>query len=79
MKKVYYFVLTAFFTVMATADVMAVEAIRRVLGYSDGNVPAPPSGGGDVVGAPLDGGLLALLAAAGFTYFVARKKKKNKE
>ena len=30
------------------------------------------------VGAPLDGGLLALLAAAGVTYFVARKKRKSK-
>lgn len=29
--------------------------------------------------APLDGGLLAILAAAGITYFAARKRKKNKE
>jgi hypothetical protein len=29
------------------------------------------------VGAPLDGGLLALLAGAGITYFAARKKKKK--
>ena len=33
---------------------------------------------GPAVGAPLDGGLLAILAAAGIGYFV-RKKKKNKE
>ena len=33
----------------------------------------PPSG----VGAPLDGGLLAILAAAGISYFAARKKKKQ--
>ena len=29
--------------------------------------------------APLDGGLLAILAGAGITYFVARKKGKNKD
>jgi len=36
--------------------------------------------GGDcnrAVGAPLDGGLLALLAGAGITYFAARRKRKN--
>lgn len=32
-----------------------------------------------VVGAPLDGGLLAILAAAGGAYFVARKRKKKAE
>ena len=31
------------------------------------------------VGAPLDGGLLALLAGAGIAYITARKKKLNKE
>ncbi len=30
-------------------------------------------------GVPLDGGLLALLAGAGITYFSARKKKKNEQ
>ena len=34
-------------------------------------------GPGGAVGAPLDGGLLILLAGAGITYFAARKKKKN--
>lgn len=34
-------------------------------------------GQGGAVGAPLDGGLLALLAGAGITYFAARKKKKK--
>ncbi len=29
------------------------------------------------VGAPLDGGLLTILGAAGVTYYVSRKKKKN--
>jgi hypothetical protein len=32
---------------------------------------------GNNVGAPLDGGLLVLLAGAGITYFGARKKKKQ--
>lgn len=37
----------------------------------------PPGGGGrDGVGVPLDGGLLAILAAAGVSYYVARKRKK---
>jgi len=31
------------------------------------------------VGAPLDGGLLTILGAAGVTYYVSRKKKKNGE
>jgi hypothetical protein len=29
------------------------------------------------VGAPLDGGILAILGAAGIGYFVTRKRKKN--
>jgi hypothetical protein len=29
------------------------------------------------IGAPLDGGLLTVLGAAGVAYFAARKKKKN--
>ena len=35
--------------------------------------------GGDQnpVGAPLDGGLLTILGAAGVAYYVSRKKKKN--
>jgi hypothetical protein len=36
-------------------------------------------GGQNCVGAPLDGGLLALLAGAGIVYFTARKKRKNIE
>jgi len=34
-------------------------------------------GGNNPVGAPLDGGLLTILGAAGVAYYVARKKKKN--
>ena len=32
-----------------------------------------------IVGAPLDGGLLTILGAAGVIYFTARRKKKNGE
>jgi hypothetical protein len=46
----------------------------------------PPGGGGNSgggkggpVGAPLDGGLLTILGAAGVTYYLVRKNKKNKE
>jgi len=34
---------------------------------------------GQPVGAPLDGGLLTILGAAGVVYYVARKKKKQVE
>ncbi len=37
----------------------------------------PPCDGGGSVGVPLDGGLLAILGAAGVAYFAARKKKKE--
>jgi hypothetical protein len=33
--------------------------------------------GTNSIGAPLDGGLLTVLGAAGVAYFAARKKKKN--
>lgn len=33
--------------------------------------------GRHTTGAPLDGGLLSILGAAGVAYFVARRKKKN--
>jgi hypothetical protein len=35
--------------------------------------------GGNTAGAPLDGGLLAILTVAGIAYVGARKKKKNAE
>ncbi len=35
--------------------------------------------GNNTIGAPLDGGLLTILGAAGVAYFVSRKKKKNGE
>ena len=45
--------------------------------YCNPGGPRDCPGGG--AGAPLDGGLLAILAGAGITYFVARKKRKNKD
>jgi len=36
-------------------------------------------GKGNPVGAPLDGGLLTILGAAGLTYYLVKKNKKNKE
>jgi hypothetical protein len=36
-----------------------------------------PAGAGGGTGAPLDGGLLALLAAGGVTYYLGRKKKEK--
>ena len=35
-------------------------------------------GHGNPVGAPLDGGLLTILGAAGVTYFLVRKRKQRK-
>ena len=37
----------------------------------------PGNGNGNSVAVPLDGGLLALLAGAGITYFADRRKKKK--
>lgn len=45
----------------------------------DYNCPPGHTPPGGAVGAPIDGGLLALLAGAGITYFGARRKKKNQE
>lgn len=36
-------------------------------------------GSNNTVGAPLDGGLLTVLGAAGVAYYVSRKKRKNGE
>lgn len=58
----------ALFAFIASYNVMACD--------QEGEFPdTDPSG--NTVGVPLDGGLLTILAAAGATYFAARKKKKN--
>ena len=50
-------------------DVNAFFPTRRPHRHDTGN---------RAVGAPLDGGLLALLGAAGVAYYVSRKKKASK-
>lgn len=42
-------------------------------------LPNSPDCNPGSTGAPLDGGLLAILAGAGITYYTVRKKKKNKD
>ncbi|MFZ5940845.1 MAG: hypothetical protein ACOYXB_09740 [Bacteroidota bacterium] len=69
MKKYMYAVLFFLFAV-ATSDVFAGS-------WCNPGGPGSGSGGG-ATGAPLDGGLLAILGAAGVTYLVSRRKK-NKE
>lgn len=48
--------------------ILTVLSVNNVLAVGG----RPPS-----VGVPLDGGLLAILGAAGVAYFTARKKKKE--
>ena len=79
MKRLYFLALSAFFMIVTTAEVAACWG-RIWWSTNSGSGNGSGGGGVEAVGAPLDGGLLALLAAAGVTYFVARrKKKKNKE
>ena len=35
------------------------------------------NGGSNAVGAPIDGGILSILGAAGVSYYLVRKRKKN--
>ena len=46
-----------------------------LLSISSSPLLATLTDGGSVVSAPLDGGLLTILGAAGVAYFIARKKK----
>jgi len=70
MKKYYVLAILLVFTMIVSVDTIACGGWHWGGGGGHG-------GGGDT-GAPLDGGLLAILAAAGITYFTARKRKKNK-
>ena len=47
------------------------------MGPGNGNGYGHRPGDGGSAGAPLDGGLLTILAASGVSYVVARKRKKN--
>ncbi|MCF8379812.1 MAG: hypothetical protein K9H49_09560 [Bacteroidales bacterium] len=60
------FLISLLFLFLFSGEAMAQDRLR------DGSCR-------DTIGAPLDGGLLAILGAAGVAYFVARKKKKNRE
>lgn len=64
------------------ATAVSANAMRKVPRY--GHQQSPPSawnherwGKKQPVGAPLDGGLLTILGAAGMGYYAARKKKNN--
>jgi hypothetical protein len=72
-KKLTSIILLSLFGILFSASVNA---------YSPTNMDQTGRhrhGGGNTVGVPLDGGLLALLAGAGIVYFAARKKRKNQE
>ena len=65
-KHLHYALITGF---MLLANLSALACLR----------PPIHGHGGGHTGAPLDGGLLAILAGAGITYYVVRRKKKNKD
>ena len=70
-------------TVLAliSADSFGSGWFRRTRGEKPQKVVAvpPATEKPDPIGAPLDGGLLALLGAAGVAYYGARRKKKKVE
>ncbi len=67
-------VLMAFFLAGTFAVNASVTAFNR-----PHHKPHPERGGHPGVGAPLDGGLLTILGAAGVAYYGARKKKRTPE
>ena len=75
MKKFIFLFAFMFLVSSMTFDTMGMGYFNPPtsgpIGSSNGN------GNGGAVGAPLDGGLLALLGIAGAAYFTARKKKKG--
>ena len=75
MKKIkYLLVFVLFFSVASYSNAMGWF-------FDGGNNCGGNKGGGGghgtPVGAPLDGGLLTILGAAGVTYFLVRKKKQR--
>jgi len=79
MKRFFAIAVLSGIAFFQSASLFAGSVIVRI--FPSWGTVEPGTGGGDggAVGAPLDGGLLALLAAAGVTYFTARKKKKKAE
>jgi hypothetical protein len=75
MKKI---IILSFLIILVSAisiDAMGMQNIRPNHRHNNGY----NNGGGShgCVGAPLDGGLLVVLGAAGVAYVAARKKKKD--
>ncbi len=73
MKKLYAILTLVVMTFVYTPGTFAGH--HRYNNRINRNCDSPKN----TTGVPLDGGLLALLAGAGITYFAARKKKKNEE
>jgi hypothetical protein len=72
--------------ILSLAFIMAVSFANKVQGQADGNngnhygqIKNGNNGHNGNVAAPLDGGLLTILGAAGVAYFTARKKGNNQE
>ena len=70
MKKITIFLLLLFLVTVFSVDAMSMG------GRSNQNHNPGRQHNGSV-GAPLDGGLLTVLGAAGIAYYAAKKKKKN--
>jgi hypothetical protein len=66
MKTNRMFLILFFLLTLLSIDLMGMQPVDN-----KPNRPRPGS-----VGAPLDGGLLVVLGAAGYAYYLTRKKKK---
>jgi len=76
MKKVTVFLIAFFIVSMASANAMSPKPNR----WHHQRHPRPAHHNGcRPVGAPLDGGLLVALGAAGFGFYVIKKKKQEPE
>ncbi len=74
MKKIIRQISIVGFILIATSISVFATCNHTCMGGEGGN---PGNSGTTETEAPLDGGLLAVLAAAGVSYYVVRKKKKN--
>jgi hypothetical protein len=77
MKKIITLLLLIMLVSAICIDAMGMQNSRPKIKHNNGH----NNGGGSncYVGAPLDGGLLFVLGAAGVAYVAARKKKKDSE